>query len=674
MTARTLRVVEDGGLAALVGAAGRGPAGGAEIIRSAEVRSAAAELLRAQLPAQLLDPVAPASERNPEVLRTLRAEVGRQTEAGAGPLRGVPTDEASLLALFRDSVGWGPAQPYLDDERIQEVKIIGDRIMVQEDGADFVMVPERFSSACIPLDLATNLASRLNVPLNMNRTQGTLPLAYGTRMHVTIPPCTPEGAALVCIRRGRRYAWQLEDIHRRGALSAEIRDLLLLLARARCSFLIAGETGSGKTALLEALINSWPGEPHVITVEDNALEIQVRHAAWTRELVQTANEPGAFGRAAREALRQTPTVVAPGETRAEEAGAILSIAVSGHAVVTTLHAKSCAAAVTRFADCAAMPGAFVYEGRRGNALEDTCDNIEVVVHVEKLSGRRYVREIALLGGLDRAAGHPRPALIPLAEASVDDAGRLVWHCAARAEGDALAWGPGEDRTPPQLRQKLRMLRAEGRVRAAPTTRAAVEDALERAQQALRVGQADLALAGLRRAWSDRRDERLIGMAARALEGDRAAADAARAEALRAAERIAAALARREWGAAGARLQQVLGDLALVAAHTPPGGWAALGRRVAEGEEADAQALSLAARARAALDGGHAQDALDILMTVGLPRIGREAAGRSLRVRRDALRHLVAAGASGPAPLEMVERQLAALHGEEDETWSRSEAE
>jgi len=663
MTQRTLTVVEDGGLAALMGAANRI---GLDAAHSPDARKAAADLLREQLPPQLLDPVAPAVLRTPEVLRVLRAEIGRQVEAGGGPLRTVPTDEANLLALFRESVGWGPAQPYLDDERIQEVKILGDRIMVQEDGADFVMVPERFPVARLPLDLAVNLAGRLNVPLNMNRPQGTLPLAFGTRMHVTIPPCTPEGTALVCIRRGRRYAWLLEDVYRRGAFSDEILELLRLFARAKCSFLIAGETGSGKTALLEALVNSWPGEPHVITIEDNTLEINVRHAAWTRELVQTGNEPGAFGRAAREALRQTPTVVAPGETRAEEAGAILSIAVSGHAIVTTLHAKSCMAAVTRFADCAAMPGAYVYEGRRGNALEDTCDNIEVVIHVEKLHGRRYISEIGLLNGVDRTNGYPRPTLVPLVEMEVGEQGQLMWHCAARVEGDQLVWKRSEeDRTPDALRQKLRLLRAESRVRAAPTTRAAVEDALERAGQALRVGQAELALATVRRAWSDRRDERLVALAARALEADRAAWDSAYADATQAAEMIEAAMAQRDWAEAHARLTHAMTDLALVAAHTPAGGWGQVEATLAAGVAADRAAADLAARARSAVADGDPQDALDLIRPILVGTLSRDAARVILITRRDALAALATMGMSGQEPLDTVNLQLAALIGERD---------
>lgn len=667
MQPRSLTVVEDGGLAKLSARTRPGQAqGSASVPRDPAVLTAVRDLLLEQVDVALLDPVAPAAERNPVVLRVLREAIGGDDEAGRGPLRGLPTDEASLLRLFRETLGWGPAQSYLDDERVQEVKIVGDLLMVQEDGSDFVLVPERFASAEQPLRLATLLASRLNVQLDRLHPQGTLPLAHGTRMHVTIPPCSPEGAALICIRRGRRYAWNLDELLHRSAFSEQIYELLALFARARCSFLIAGETGTGKTALLESLVNSWPGEPHVVTIEDNTLEINVRHRAWTRELVQTATERGAFGRAAKEALRQTPTVVAPGEIRAEEAGAILSIAVSGHAIVTTLHAKSCTAAVQRLADCAAMPGAYVYEGRRDNALDDICDNVEIVIHVEKAGGRRFVGEIALLNGVDRSSGIARPHLVPLARADVDDDGKLVWHCAAQAQADSLSWKRGEDLTPLPLQQKLRRLRTATQVRAMPTTRAAVDDALARAAQAVAAGQHLQAVAALRRAWVQRRDQRLVAATARAIECDMSYFRSVATRATTAADTIATSIAKRAWRQAREQFDAVMSDLTLVAAHTPSGGWDAFATAIERGLAADTRVVELAQQARQALDAGYAHDALDILQPLVIGEVSREAALQALYVRRDAVLTQVREGDGQAYLVEAVDAMIASVTRNEQE--------
>jgi pilus assembly protein CpaF len=655
---RPLVVIEDGGLATM--SATQAPQ---RALRDQALEpgllQAVRDTLLDQIDTALLDPVAPAALRDPAVLRVLRTTIGTQVEQGYGPLHSVPTDEATLLRLFHEALGWGPAQPYLDDERIQEVKIIGDLIMVQEDGGDFALVPERFSNPRQALDRALLLAARLNVPLDRSRPQDTLPLAHGTRMHVTIPPCTPDDTALICIRRGRRTAWALDDILSRGACDAVVGDLLRLLVRAGCSFLIAGETGSGKTALLEAIVNSWPGQPHVVTIEDNALEINVRHPTWTRELVQSAVERGAFGRAAKEVLRQTPSLVAPGETRAEEAGAILAVAVSGHAVVTTIHARSAARAIQRFADCAAMPGAYIYEGRRTNALEDACDNFHVVIHVQKRGGRRYLNELLLLDGAEEREGRLRPRTVRLAWAVPTPDGDIAWQTAARAEANDLVWHTSEQ-TPEALRQRLDLTRLNSAVRAAATTRAAVDEAIARADAAVWAGSVEQALAILRRVWADRRDPRLVSAAQHALEADLELAAKLRVQAQEQAAILTTALRRRRWIAAHAAYATVQSDLALYAAHTPPGGWPELAAAIEVGQQRDSAAATAVERSATAFAQGRARDALDMLSGVATDLLSDALALNVLTARRNALCALERTGEVGPEAVRSLDAALSAL--------------
>jgi Flp pilus assembly CpaF family ATPase len=338
-----LHIEEDGGLAALMGTQNVTLAREAAL-REPAILQVARDVLQTAFAnterRQYLDPFAPARERNAEVVAVLRAAIAEHRQKG-GALARVPADDETLHALFAATLGWGPAQRYLDDPRVNEVKIVGQRIRVQEAGKPFVTAPEAFASTDEVQSRALLLASVLGVRLDAEIPQATLPIAHGTRMHVSIPPRTVEGA-LVCIRRGRREAWDMEDVLRRGTLDDQVADLLRLLSRARCSMLIAGRTGSGKTGLLEALANSWPGDPHTLTIEDHTMEIGIRRAdIWTRELVDTQRDPLAFGRVAREALRQTPDLLLPGEIRGNEAGAILALVLSDHPVISTLHARSC---------------------------------------------------------------------------------------------------------------------------------------------------------------------------------------------------------------------------------------------------------------------------------------------------------------------------------------------
>lgn len=303
-----LQISEDGGLGTLMGTASATLAREAALNEPA-ILQAARDVLQSAFAddrrQRFLDPFAPAGERNAEVVAVLRAAIAEQRQHG-GALARVPADDATLIALFAATLGWGPAQRYLDDERVNEVKIVGRHIRVQEAGQPFVTAPEAFRTTDEVYARAILLAAVLGVRLDAEIPQATLPVAHGTRMHVSIPPRTVAGA-LVCIRRGRREAWDLGDVLARGTLGTAVVELLTLFSRARCAMLIAGRTGSGKTGLLEALANSWPGDPHTLTIEDHTMEIGIRRdEVWTRELVDTQRDPLAFSRVAREALGQAP--------------------------------------------------------------------------------------------------------------------------------------------------------------------------------------------------------------------------------------------------------------------------------------------------------------------------------------------------------------------------------
>ena len=660
-----LRLDEDGGLGALLGLRTATLAREA-VLREGAILSAARDvLLQAFASAErrrYLDPFAPADERNAEVVAVLRAAIAEQRQR-SGALGRVPTDHETLVALFAATLGWGPAQRYLDDERVNEVKIVGTRIRVQEAGKPFVTVSEAFDSADEVQARAILLASVLGVRLDAETPQATLPVAHGTRMHVSIPPRTVEGA-LVCVRRGRRAAWDMDDVLARGTLDDTVAELLRLLSRARCAMLIAGRTGSGKTGLLEALANSWPGEPHTLTIEDHTMEIGIRRAdLWTRELVDTQRDPLAFGRVAREALRQTPDLLIPGEIRSNEAGAILALILSDHPVLSTLHARSCAEAIERFASCAALPGAYMYEGRRDDALRDACGGFDVLIKVDfwEEAGRRLVTEVALLDGAVAEHGGLRPITIPLVKVEVQPSGEIIWRCAARAtEHGELAWADGEDRTPATLREKLRRARALTQVRASATTLDAAADAVGRAERLLLAGAPERALAIVSGAWRERHDPRLLSVAQQALAHAPEAFRTLRADAAEQLVALERQLAARQWPAARGTYERLTSDLGRAAAAAPAGGWEPIDARITAGLALETAALAAHTEAVAALAQGQPTAALELLKRCPLADLPRHVALPLIEAREQAMAALLERGEGSPEALASVRAQREAL--------------
>jgi type II secretory ATPase GspE/PulE/Tfp pilus assembly ATPase PilB-like protein len=104
--------------------------------------------------------------------------------------------------------------------------------------------------------------------------------------------------------------------------------------------LLTGPAGSGKTTTIYACLRelSKRGGRHIITVEDPAEQI-------VPGVMQTEiNEARglSFATAARHLLRQDPQVLVIGEIRDEETANIaVRAALTGHLVISTLHAGSC---------------------------------------------------------------------------------------------------------------------------------------------------------------------------------------------------------------------------------------------------------------------------------------------------------------------------------------------
>jgi general secretion pathway protein E len=122
---------------------------------------------------------------------------------------------------------------------------------------------------------------------------------------------------------------------------AAIRDELgRFLRHTSGLLLLTGPSGSGKTTTIYACLRelATAGGRHVITVEDPAEQI-------IPGIMQTeVNEVRSldFAKAARHLLRQDPQVLVIGEIRDEETATIaVRAALTGHLVISTLHAGSC---------------------------------------------------------------------------------------------------------------------------------------------------------------------------------------------------------------------------------------------------------------------------------------------------------------------------------------------
>jgi twitching motility protein PilT len=125
-----------------------------------------------------------------------------------------------------------------------------------------------------------------------------------------------------------------------------------LITRPRGLIIVTGPTGSGKTTTLAAMIQhlNTTEQHYIVTIEDPIEYVypNIKCAISQRELsVDTLS----FANALKHVLRQDPDVILVGEMRdLETASAVLTIAETGHLILSTGHAPSAAQSVERIVD------------------------------------------------------------------------------------------------------------------------------------------------------------------------------------------------------------------------------------------------------------------------------------------------------------------------------------
>ena len=120
------------------------------------------------------------------------------------------------------------------------------------------------------------------------------------------------------------------------------------IRRSQGILFVVGPTGSGKTTTLYGLIHELRNEPlNVVTIED-PIEYEIDGITQ----VQTHERAGlTFARVLRAILRQDPDVILVGEIRdSETAKTAVHASMTGHLVLSTLHANDSVAAMSRLAE------------------------------------------------------------------------------------------------------------------------------------------------------------------------------------------------------------------------------------------------------------------------------------------------------------------------------------
>lgn len=160
-------------------------------------------------------------------------------------------------------------------------------------------------------------------------------------VRVTLAPCVDGPKLALRLLDPERVRVPLDRL---GMQSAQLDRMQSWLRELGGLFVVCGPTGSGKTTTLYALMHQLAGRGrHLLSIED---PVEYRIDGINQIQVDKAHSLD-FPTAIRCMLRLDPDDLMVGETRdAETAGAAIRAAISGHTVLTTLHARDAVGGVT----------------------------------------------------------------------------------------------------------------------------------------------------------------------------------------------------------------------------------------------------------------------------------------------------------------------------------------
>ncbi len=245
-----------------------------------------------------------------------------------------------LYYLLRDFFGFGPIECFMNDPHLEDISCDGYDIPVYVFHRKYGSLRTNVKFSKDQLDSLVILLcqkSGKHISYATPLIDATLP--DGSRLQATYgTEITTRGSSFT-IRKFRSEPFTPIDLMRLGTMNSAILAYFWLLVENKMSFMVIGETASGKTTTMNALLMFIPPEAKVVSIEDTR-EIQLYHENWIAGVTRMGIEGHEIDMydLLRAALRQRPDYIIVGEVRGREAQTLFQAMSTGHASYATLHA------------------------------------------------------------------------------------------------------------------------------------------------------------------------------------------------------------------------------------------------------------------------------------------------------------------------------------------------
>ena len=259
--------------------------------------------------------------------------------------------ERLIYVVIRDLIRNGPLEPLLSDEMLEDIHSVGLK-HIHMDHKVFGMVTSniRFRERALLARYLRAMSERIGRPGSDNKPILAGVLLDGSRINIIFSDDVSMLGPSFTIRKFAEETSSVIQLIKWGTMSAQQAAYIWICLEYGMSVLVSGETASGKTTTLNAILPFIDHNVKIYSAEDTP-EVKVRHKIWQRLVTRDAkNEDSRVEMfdLLKAALRSRPRYIIIGEIRGVEGATAFQAMQTGHPVIATFHASSIVKMIQRF--------------------------------------------------------------------------------------------------------------------------------------------------------------------------------------------------------------------------------------------------------------------------------------------------------------------------------------